>query len=500
MSTRMSRRALLRYLGLASTAIAAAACQPKVVEVEKIVTQVVKEVVEVEKEKVVEKEVTKVVEKVVQKEITALPSAADSSAEITWWGYAIGIRYVPGKAWGQAAPEDWDAWQKESFETLHPNVKVNIELLKHDDTYFTKLDAALMAGTQPDIVMGPVSEASKYILKGVCSPFDDFISDKDKEDLHPKVLEEISFDGHYYLWPWRLSYGGGVPVNGVILEKRGVKDLLPKDEARKEWTYDDFLKICQACTYDENGDGKNDIYGMAFVGDWTFQDLQFQYGFGAEFWNADETEVIINSPEGVAGMQWMYDMEWKHKCALPGSAANIAGDMGNLWIQGKLAMYAAQGAGGGSAAIDEATDKGLMEYIWCMPPSLPDKEPGVMTNIHGHYVFNQKDANRTWWAHKYCEHLIRPEAIALSLQSGRPPARVSFWPQASNDPNLAVGIRMVDIMKGWGRRSSTNMITMTLMPKYYSAIFSDQYGVKEGLDEYVKECNKILADELAGKS
>ena len=46
---------------------------------------------------------------------------------------------------------------------------------------------------------------------------------------------------------------------------------------------------------------------------------------------------------------------------------------------------------------------------------------------------------------------------------------------------------------------TTNMITMTLMPKYYSAIFSDQYGVKEGLDEYVKECNRILADELAGK-
>ena len=482
MPKRISRRELLRIAGLASAAAVVAACKPKVVEVEK--------------------EVTKVIEKtvVVEKQVTRPPAPADMPAEITWWGYAIGIRYVPGKPWGSAAPEDWDNWQKESFQKLHPNVKVNIELLKHDETYFTKLDAALMAGNPPDIVMGPVSEASKYILKGVCSSLDDYIALTDVQDLHPKVIEEISFSGKKYLWPWRLSFGGGIPVNGVILEKRGVKNLLPQDEARKEWTYDQFLEICKACTYDENGDGKIDVYGMGLVGDWTFQDLQFQYGYGAEFWNKDESAVIINSEAGVAGMQWMYDLEWKHKAAIPGSASNIAGEMDKLWLQGKLAMYAAQGAGGSSAAIDEATKKGEMEFIWCMPPSLPDKEPGVMTNIHGHYVFQQKNPNQTWWAHKYCEHLIRPEAIALSLQSGRPPARVSFWPQVANDKNLSVGIRMVDIMKSWGRRAAAYNITFVLMAKYYSSIFSGQMGVKEGLDKYAEESTKLLQDEIAGKT
>lgn len=495
MPKQVTRRELLRYASLASVGgLLFAACQPKIIEVEKIVTQEVEKIVTQEVEKIVTQEVEKIVEQtvVVQKPV-------DQPVEITWWGYAIGIRYVPGKPWGSAAPEDWDNWQKESFMDLHPNAKVNIELLAHDESYFTKLDAALMAGTQPDIVMGPVSEASKYILRGLNSPFDDFISDKDMEDLHPKVREEISFDGKHYLWPWRLSYGGGVPVNGKILEERGVKDLLPQDEARKDWTYDDFLEICRACTYDSNGDGRNDVYGMALVGDWAFQDLQFQYGFGADFWNKDETEVIINSEEGIRGMQWMYDLEWKEKVALPGTASSIAGEVGNLWNQGKLAMFASQGAGGSSAAIEEAEANGTMEYIWCMPPSLPDKEPGVMTNIHGYYVFNQKDTNRTWWAHKYCEHLIRPEAIALSLQSGRPPARVSFWPQAAENPNLSVGIRMVDIMKSWGRRASSYTITFTLMQKYYSAIFSQQLGVKEGLDQFVAESNQILKDELEGK-
>ena len=69
---RMSRRQLLKALGLAAAGVAAAACQPKtvIVEKEKVITQVVKETVKetvvVEgTPKVVEKQVTKVVEKVV---------------------------------------------------------------------------------------------------------------------------------------------------------------------------------------------------------------------------------------------------------------------------------------------------------------------------------------------------------------------------------------------------------------------------------------------------
>ncbi|MBN1402284.1 MAG: hypothetical protein JXA74_15700, partial [Anaerolineae bacterium] len=67
MSSVISRRALLRYTGLGMGGLVLAACQPKIVEVEKVVkeTVVVKETIEVEKvvkEAVeVEKEVTRVV-------------------------------------------------------------------------------------------------------------------------------------------------------------------------------------------------------------------------------------------------------------------------------------------------------------------------------------------------------------------------------------------------------------------------------------------------------
>ena len=55
-------------------------------------------------------------------------------------------------------------------------------------------------------------------------------------------------------------------------------------------------------------------------------------------------------------------------------------------------------------------------------------------------------------------------------------------------------------MRSCGRRASNYEITFVLMQRYYSAIFSNQMGVQEGLDEFVAASNKLLQDELAGKA
>src|SRR5262249_21961560 len=83
--------------------------------------------------------------------------------------------------------------------------------LPHDATWLAKLDAALVAGTQPDVVQGPVSEAAKYIPLGAVSPIDDYTSKEDKDDIVKEVATESSFGGKNYVWPWRLSFGGGRP-------------------------------------------------------------------------------------------------------------------------------------------------------------------------------------------------------------------------------------------------------------------------------------------------
>jgi ABC-type glycerol-3-phosphate transport system substrate-binding protein len=107
-------------------------------------------------------------------------------------------------------------WSLEKFREESPEIEVQLEYLPHDQSWFAKLDSSLIAGTPPDVVQGPVSEAAKYIPLGALSPIDDYISPEIKADLHEAIVAEASFDDRQYLWPWRLSFGGGIQINSTI--------------------------------------------------------------------------------------------------------------------------------------------------------------------------------------------------------------------------------------------------------------------------------------------
>ena len=85
-----------------------------------------------------------------------------------------------------------------------------------------------------------ISELAKYVPLGALSPVDAYISDEIKNDLHPAVVAEATFDGKQYLWPWRLSFGGGIALAGGMWEANGIADMLPTGETRR-WLMDDFL-------------------------------------------------------------------------------------------------------------------------------------------------------------------------------------------------------------------------------------------------------------------
>jgi len=140
----ITRRELLRYLGVGSAGLALAACQPKIVEVEKQVTTVV------EVEKVVEQ--TVVVEKEVEviKEPTAVP-APTGPTTLTFWFTAEN--------------------HKPEYESRIPefNEKFNIDLkweLLSRDAQTKKFPATLMAGSGfPDVIEMNAGDIIKF-LKG----------------------------------------------------------------------------------------------------------------------------------------------------------------------------------------------------------------------------------------------------------------------------------------------------------------------------------------------
>ena len=416
-------------------------------------------------------------------------SAAAEAATVSHWVY---ITLPLDRDTLESVPADrtenvvnYIDWNLEKFNEVEPDTQVNLEYLPHDESWFAKLDASLIAGTPPDVVQGPISEAAKYIPLGALSPVDNYISDEILNDLHPAVVAEATFDGKQYLWPWRLSFGGGIAIAGGMWEANGVSDLLPTGETRA-WLMDTFLEAAKANT-------TADTYGTVLCTDIHYQTTQFMFGYGARLFNEDETEVILNSPEGVEGLQWLLDLENVHKVAVPGTAIRKAAEAGQIFTEGKAATYPSQGAGKTPAEFVENPDFG---WYWAPPPHVEGAEPTVMTNIHGHFVFQQKDENQTSAAHRWTQFLTRPEALQLSLDAfGMPPALQSLWGDVQ-DENMKVGLRFTDIMSTFGRRSSAAAITFSLAPRMLEAAFSGQMSAQEALDQFAAEGNKLIQEAM----
>lgn len=425
----------------------------------------------------------------------AQPSASDGSAgaaeaqTISHWVYST----LPlDRETMQAVPADqtenvvnYFDLNLEQFNELQPDIEVNLEYLPHDQSWFAKLDSSLVAGTPPDVVQGPISEAAKYIPLGALSACEDYIPAEILNDLHPAVVAESSFDGHQYLWPWRLSFGGGVSIAAHLWEQNGVGDLLPTGETRR-WLMDDFLEAAKANT-------TGDSYGVVLCTDIHYQTTQFMFGFGARFFNEDETEVVLNSPEGVEGLEWLLALENDHKVCVPGTAIRKSQEAGQIFTEGRAASFGAQGSG---KTPPEYVDNPDFDWYWAPPPNVPGRDPIVMTNIHGHYVFQQQNGDQTTAAHRWMEFLTRPDALELSLNAfGLPPALQSLWGEIE-DENMKVGLRFTDIMATFGRRASAAAITFSLAPRMLEAAFSGQLTAKAALDEFAAEGNKLIQEAM----
>ncbi|MHB0857205.1 MAG: extracellular solute-binding protein [Anaerolineae bacterium] len=230
MDKMLSRRNFVQIAAGATAGVVLAACQPQTVEVEKIVTQVVKETVEVEKE----------VEKVV-KETVVVEKASEGPAYIrltTWYGEG-----------------DIELWDKvnTAFMEAYPEIKVAFEPLAWGQ-YWQKLQTGMAAGDTPDVA-GMGIETPEYSARKQIRTLEPYV-EKDGWDRTEMFEGLLFFDtwprqgGDLYALPYSFT-GGGTFVNKTLFEAAGVP--LPE----KGWTWPtDFQDIGQKLTNTAEG-----VYG-----------------------------------------------------------------------------------------------------------------------------------------------------------------------------------------------------------------------------------------------
>jgi len=187
MSTRMTRREMLRYVGLGSAAAVLAACAPKVVKETVIVEKPVEKVVEkVIKETVIVAGTPKVVEKVVKETVVVEKGKDIFQGDLILWH-----RFGNTGGGGLAMLD-----QVEEFSKLHPNVKMTNVW----DAVQDKVLPALASGNVPDLLLVFAHYLPQYAARGVLMDLNPLV-DRDNWDLSQYfdfAVEQCSWQGRLY--------------------------------------------------------------------------------------------------------------------------------------------------------------------------------------------------------------------------------------------------------------------------------------------------------------
>ena len=474
---KVNRRRFLSASAIVMTGVMAAACKPKVVEVEKIIT---KEVERIVKETIIVEGTPKVVERVVketvvvEKEVTAAPAKVE----------AVTLRHA-----GRSGPEgDMYTERAPDFEKQYPNIKIKQELTPHAE-YHQKLAMNLAAGTQGDTWWVPsIGGYFRYANKGLSLPIDALIDAKgyDRGVYYTSVLDAARFKGKLHGLPWICHPGRtGIFYNKTLFDEAGV-ELPPADGS---WDTDDLVERAKALTKDTTGDGKIDQFGFRPGSDVHSALIWFR-AWGGYAWNADGTKFLLDTPEARAALQWMVDLYHKHHVAPTPEEV-----IDRMFETGKVAMF--QSGYWGKSAKGRIGDR--FEMSAAPVPKGPAGIAGSMAEFDP--ICISSTSKHIDEAFEWLKWLASKETGIRIAEVGHVPGgRPDVWdsPRLTKDPmHMVMRLTMVNAME---LRKPANFSAWEVRDAFGQGMGNFWLGkttVEEVVPKVQEACQKIM-DQPAG--
>lgn len=217
------------------------------------------------------------------------PAPAGEKVTITFWH-----TQAPDGFRGKLQDEIIQAFMDEN-----PSIVVEATYQGSYTDQYKKLLAAIAAGTPPDSATSYPSMIAGYLQADAVVALDDYINDpeiglsaEELADIFPGYLAECRFpqyDNKYFAFPYTKS-AVGMWYNLDLIKAAGY-DAPPK-------TWAEFEEMALAIK-EKTGKGAYAYYESASTFDaWLFSR-------GVEQCNEDQTEAIINGPEGVEALAMM---------------------------------------------------------------------------------------------------------------------------------------------------------------------------------------------------
>jgi ABC-type glycerol-3-phosphate transport system substrate-binding protein len=228
----------------------------------------------------------------------------------------------------------------EEFVAENPEYSVTSEAIVWA-TLYTKLQAAFVAGTPPDVIILHASEVPQFASYGVLKDLGPWYTSGGgwfpDDDISEITMNGMKYQDVIYGIPLD-NHGRGLWINVDMFEAAG---LDPNGEAPT--TYEGWVELFQQLTLDANGnnaasedfDPENVVQWGYAVGEWPLVNfLGALAQQGGSLVSEDGTTVTVNSEAGITALQQAYDLVYTYHVSPP--AAGF--DTWNAFGAGQLAV------------------------------------------------------------------------------------------------------------------------------------------------------------------
>ncbi|HEU5011429.1 MAG TPA: sugar ABC transporter substrate-binding protein, partial [Roseiflexaceae bacterium] len=351
-------------------------------------------------------------------------NSAASNNSASGGGSASGATQVRFHARIGAQEDALYDWLMPKFMEAHPDIKVVKESFPGAE-YPAKVSTMQAGGTIGDAMWSALGGAliQYHYGQGLIQPIDDLVKSQnlDLSQWYKGCLDAITIDGKLLGLPFKAHPGLAVVYyNQSAIEAAGLK--VPT----ADWTIEQQLEMAKALTKTE-GDRVTQFGYMPNTGWKGFVTLL--RAFGGQLLSEDGKKFQLNSPEGQAATQWLYDLYHVHKVApkpdqITGTGADAANQM---WASGAIALY----QGGTSVANLEKTIGDKFKWMAVGNAKGPAGVGGSDFEVDAYCITaNSKNADKAFeWVKALTNH---ESGVQLGIIGGT----IGGRPDVYGDPEL----------------------------------------------------------------
>ncbi len=402
--------------------------------------------------------------------MTAFSSCSDKKGKII-------LKYM---RWADPAELKSTRELMDLFMKQNPDIEVKL-YTEAWNGYWDKIQTQLAAGIGPDVFLIGAYYITDFYKKNICMNLQPFI-EKDKDldinDFFKPPFELYTFNNNLYALPR--------DINTIILYyNKDLFDTAGVSYPNNNWTWNDLVKAGKQLTKDLNGDGIVDQFAImtSLVYEVCWGNFVLQNN--GRLLNTSKIKCIANSPEVVETIQFLYDLENKHKIAPTSRSKESLGE--NSFLTGRIAMIP-----DGSWRVGTYRDA-LFRWDIAMLPK--KKRRACIANGVAHAINSTtKNAEAAWRLVKFLSGKDAQIAVAKSGTSIPIRKSIANSPHyLDNKPENKINcIKSIEYGHNYPITSRLNEWLDVAIIQELELAFLDKKTIKQAMNDAVIRVDKIL--------